>query len=266
MELAGNGTLTPRPNGPLNIILHICDMRAFITKATDLSMDLLFGGFRWAMLAAPVVLSFAAPVRAQTAYTVTETTEYSYADVEEQPLLAPEQATVARYGPFRVVANDRVEMTGGVESDTPRLFKAMLAAHPGIAQIDMIDCPGSLDDDANLALARMIRSKGIATNVPAHGSIRSGGVELFLAGTVRKAAPSAEFGVHSWQDSDGMEAKDFAVSDPVHTPYVTFYRDMGLSADQAQAFYDFTNRAAPFDGLHVMSGAEIREFGLLTKG
>src|SRR3546814_10235953 len=64
----------------------------------------------------------------------------------------------------------------------------------------MIDCPGSLDEEANLALARAIRRAGMETVVPAGGSVRSGAVELWLAGTVRRAAPDAEFGVHSWAD------------------------------------------------------------------
>lgn len=227
-------------------------------------MDLLFGGLRWAMLVGPVLLSVTGPASAESGYTVTETTEYDYADVEEQPLLAPEREALGSYGPFKLVSENRVEMNGGVGSDTPRLFKAMIAAHPGIGQIDMIDCPGSLDDDANLILARMIRAKGISMHIPKDGSVRSGGVELFLAGKQRIADAGAEIGVHSWQDSDGLEATDFAADDPVHAPYISFYRDMGLSDDQARAFYDFTNHAAPFGDVHVMSAAEVKRFGLLT--
>ena len=53
------------------------------------------------------------------------------------------------------------------------------------------------DDGANLRLGRMIRARGIATYVPAGGSVRSGGVELFLAGARRFADPDAEFAVHA---------------------------------------------------------------------
>ena len=75
----------------------------------------------------------------------------------------------------------------------------------------------------------MIHRAGIATDVPPGGSVRSGAVELFLAGAQRRAAPSAEFAVHSWRDADGLEARDFPASDPVNRAYLDYYREMGLS-------------------------------------
>ncbi len=223
-----------------------------------MSMDLL----RWAMIAAPVLLSFAAPVHAE---------DIALGYVDAATLEAPASAAPAarlrefqQFGPFRVVANDRVELIDAIDGNTPAAFASLLKAFPQVRQIDMIECPGSEDDDANLDLARMVRNAGIATHVPATGSIRSGGVELFLAGVQRTISPGAEIGVHSWQDSDGFEATDFAANDPVHTPYISFYRDMGLSDAQARAFYEFTNRAASFDDVHYMTKAEVARFGLLT--
>src|SRR3546814_6504196 len=61
---------------------------------------------------------------------------------------------------------------------------------------------------SKLILARAIRRAGMETVVPAGGSIRSGAVELWLAGVTRRAAPDAEFGVHSWADEYGREAND----------------------------------------------------------
>src|SRR3546814_3653109 len=71
-------------------------------------------------------------------------------------------------------------MAGDVTAATPRQFAAMLAAFPGLTRIEMIDCPGSLDEEANLALARAIRRAGLETVVPSGGSVRSGAVELWL--------------------------------------------------------------------------------------
>lgn len=227
-------------------------------------MDLFCSGLRWAMLLAPVVLSFAQPAHAAGAYIVTETVDFDYTDEEEPRLAAPAAASMGDFGPFRVVANDRAELIDGTDSDTPRLFKALLTAHPGLRRIDMIDCPGSEDDDANLELARMIRAAGVEMRVPSGGSIRSGAVELFLAGTRRVAEAGAEIAVHAWKDSDGFEATDYPPNSDVHMPYLRFYRDMGMAADTARAFYDFTNHVAPFDGLHVMTNAELRRFGLIT--
>lgn len=233
-------------------------------KSRESILDKMIDAARWLILGVPVALSFATAAPAETGYVVTETVEYEYSDLDEQPLRLPDTPANAQYGPFRLVAPDRVELIDAVSSDTPAQFRALIAAHPDVHQIDMVDCPGSVDDDANLALARMIRERGLATHIPAGGSIRSGGVELFLAGVTRTAAKDAEIGVHSWEDSDGLQATDFAADDPVHTPYLAFYRDMGFAPDKARAFYDFTNSAAPFDELHVMTPREIGAFGLLT--
>jgi hypothetical protein len=102
-----------------------------------------------------------------------------------------------------------------------------------------------------MSLARMVRKAGIATYVPKGGSVRSGGVELFLAGAERKADPEAEFAVHSWRDDDGMEADDFSADHPLHRAYIAYYREMGMSDAKARAFYDMTNSAAHDDALYL---------------
>ena len=178
-----------------------------------------------------------------------ETSVYEW--VEEAAPAAGSSPSIASFGPFHVVAPDRVELNGSIESDTPAQFNAMLRAYPAIHQIDMIDCPGTGDDEANLTLARMVRKAGIATFVPNGGSVRSGGVELFLAGVKRSAAPDAEFAVHSWLDEEGMEPDDYAESDPANAEYVDYYREMGMSAEKAKAFYALTNSVPHDDALYL---------------
>ena len=178
-----------------------------------------------------------------------ETETYEW--VEEAAPATVSAPGLANFGPFTVVTHDRAILNGSIESETPAQFRAMLLAYPQIRQIDMIDCPGTGDDEANLALARMVRKAGIATNVPDGGSVRSGGVELFLAGARRSAAPTAEFAVHSWRDEDGMEADDFAESDPVNQEYVDYYREIGMSEINARAFYAMTNSAPHNDALYL---------------
>ena len=171
---------------------------------------------------------------------------------------APEQG-IATFGPFRVLSEQRVELNGSIESDTPAQFRALLRAFPLIRQIDMVECPGTGDDEANLALARMVRKAGITTFVPNGGSVRSGGVELFLAGVERRAEPGAQFAVHSWVDEDGLEPDDYAESDPVNQEYVAYYREMGMSADKAKAFYDLTN-SVPHDEALYLKPVDIASF------
>jgi hypothetical protein len=173
--------------------------------------------------------------------------------------IAPSRTPLASFGPFHMVAPDRAELIGSIESETPAQFRALLRAFPGLTQIDMVDCPGTGDDEANLALARMVRKAGITTYIPDGGSVRSGGVELFLAGAKRRAAPTAEFAVHSWLDEDGMEADDYAADDPAHQAYLGFYREMGMSDANARAFYAMTN-SAPHDDARYLDRRDIARY------
>ena len=150
------------------------------------------------------------------------------------------------YGPFRVLDEGRVALMGVTDAASPAQFAALLRDYPGVRTIEMVECPGTEDDLANLRLGRMIRAHGIATHVPEGGSVRSGGVELFLAGARRQADPGAEFAVHSWQDDSGREPDDYAASAPENRRYLDYYREMGMSPIEAEAFYAMTN-AAPFD-------------------
>lgn len=169
----------------------------------------------------------------------------------------------ARFGPFSVVDDQTVRMAGDVDGSTPRAFAAMLAAYPHLHRIEMIDCPGSLDEEANLILARAIRRAGMETVVPKGGSVRSGAVELFLAGVKRSAAPDAEFGVHSWQDENGHEANDYPANDPVHAEYLSYYREMGLDPAKAQAFYALTN-STPFNDVRYLTRDDMARFVALN--
>lgn len=169
----------------------------------------------------------------------------------------------ATYGPFSVIDGTTVRMAGDVTSATPRQFAAMLAAYPGLKRLEMTDCPGSLDEEANLILARAIRRAGMETVVPAGGSIRSGAVELWLAGVTRRAAPDAEFGVHSWADEYGREANDYPASDPVHAEYLGYYREMGMDTAKARAFYALTN-STPFDDVRYLTRDDMARFVTLN--
>jgi len=158
-----------------------------------------------------------------------------------------------QYGPFRVIG-DRVELIGETDAMSPSWFARVLADNPGLSRLDMIECPGTLDDRANLQLGRMIRKAGLATHVPSHGSVRSGAVELFLAGIERSMEPGAEFAVHSWRDEYGREADDFSLDAPENRVYLDYYADMGMSSQQARAFYAMTNSVPHHRALWMEAG------------
>jgi len=152
-----------------------------------------------------------------------------------------------------------VEGTIGPESF--RRVNQFLNDHPEVQVLVLIDMPGSIDDETNLRLARLIRNLGIDTYVPENGQIASGAVDLFLAGNRRFAECGARIGVHSWADSDGATGDAIAREHPQHRLYLDYYAEMGIDAD----FYWFTLGAAPADDIYFMNPGEIARFGMVTE-
>lgn len=150
-------------------------------------------------------------------------------------------AAIARYGPFVVIDEARAAMIGASDAASPAQFDAMLRDYPGLATLEMIEAPGTSNDIANLALGRRIRAAGLSTHVPRGGSVRSGAVELFLAGVTRRIDKGAQFAVHAWLDEQGREPDDFAPDAPANRLYLDYYQEMGMSAARARAFYAMTN-------------------------
>lgn len=166
---------------------------------------------------------------------------------------------IASYGPFRVIDATRAALVGVTGDGSPAAFAAMLRNHPGIATLEMIECPGTENDRANLQLGRMIRAAGLQTHVPRGGSVRSGAVELFLAGATRRIDEGAEFAVHAWMDETGHQAHDYDADSPENRKYLAYYREMGLEADRAAAFYAMTN-SVPFSGTRWLDATEMRRW------
>jgi len=231
--------------------------------------------FRRLILPALAALLACQPAAAREVYTRTWVengitwTETTVVEVEEagsERLVGlhkpPARTGLANFGPFTVLDGNRAALVAETDSYSPADFQKMLRAYPGIAVLEMADCPGTVDDFANLRLGRMIRARGIATHVPDHGSVRSGAVELFLAGATRSAAPDAAFVVHSWIDENGREPDDFAASDPVNKAYVNYYREMGLTGENAAAFYALTN-SVPHEDVLMLGRADLAKFAAL---
>lgn len=204
----------------------------------------------------------AIPVAAQT-YVYEEVVE-EWVETGAQRFVSPqlahaEQQAIAAYGPFRVLSGNRAALVGITDSYSPGEFAQMLADYPGIATLAFIDCPGTYDDRANLHLGRLIRAHGLAVEVPEGGSVRSGAVELVLAGSTLTIADGAEFAVHSWLDDRGLGAWDYAPDSPEHSKYLDYYREMGMSREDAAQFYAMTN-SVPFESALWLDGSEMRRW------
>jgi hypothetical protein len=168
----------------------------------------------------------------------------------------PAPRAVTAYGPFRVIDSASAALVGITDTASPEEFSAMLRDYPAIATIEMVNCPGTDDDRANLRLGRMIRERGLATHVPEGGFVASGAVDLFVAGARRSAEPSAAFAVHSWLDDTGREPADYAPDAPENRAYLDYYRAVGMTVPEAHAFYAMTN-SVPFDSPRWLTRAEL---------
>ncbi len=157
------------------------------------------------------------------------------------------------------VQGTRLFMAGEITSRTPATFARLLAENPQLTTVVMTDMPGSLDDEAVIRMGYQLRDAGLNTHLTGRSEIYSGAVDLYLAGKRRTMEPGAVIGVHSWADGFG-EGADYPRDAREHRSNVAYTRDMLGSAD----FYWFTLQAAPSDGIHEMTRAEIARFGLLT--
>lgn len=213
-----------------------------------------------AMLAIAAALC-AGSAAAQDGWIVTEewvvVEEAGAASRYVSPLHERAEATaLASYGPFRVIDAQTAALVDITRASAPQAFAAMLEAYPAIATLEFVEAPGTYDDRANLRLGRMIRAAGLATRVSEGGSVRSGAVELFLAGTTREIAPQAEFAVHGWLDDWGRGAGDYPKGAPEHRRYLDYYTEMGMEESAAQTFYAMTN-SVPFEQARWMTGGEM---------
>ena len=134
----------------------------------------------------------------------------------------------------------------------------LVRAHPSVDRLVLRDMPGTRDVVSNDRLAREIRRASLDTHLEADSFVASGAVSLFIAGVERTAECGARVGVHAW-GSVGVDAQT-ALMDNLRGFLRDFLSDMGVDPD----FYDFTARAAPAKGLHIMTPEELEQWGLVT--
>lgn len=135
--------------------------------------------------------------------------------------------------------------------------------HPEIKVLVMQFVPGSDDDNDYMDAAWKLHRDGFTTVIPSDGLVASGGTDFFLAGKRRIIEPGACVGVHSWEDGGppAYQATDLPRDHEDHQDFLSFFNAIGVSAE----FYWFTISAAPADGMHWMSPAEINRFQMSSE-
>ena len=165
-----------------------------------------------------------------------------------------------------VIENKNAKMYGVISSDIERKVQILLSQCTDVQNIQLIDVPGSVDDEANLNALLKVYQAGLSTELLANSSVESGGTDFFLAGNKRTVEEGARIGVHSWaeQDSSGntVEGSSFPWGHEKHQPYINTYIKLGMSQQNAEDFYYFTINAASADSIHYMTSSEISQYML----
>ncbi|WP_262368443.1 alpha/beta hydrolase [Marinomonas sp. IMCC 4694] len=159
------------------------------------------------------------------------------------------------------VEDNYAYLFGVLDSNLVNTLSDMVEQHPNVTDLVLVDVPGSVDQQATMEGARLIRRLGLNTHIASTGYVLSGGVDLFLGGVDRTIGPGAGVGVHAWSDGSAMTAEALNIADPVHAVYVNFYLEMGIT----ERFYWFSLDAAPAERVYFLSPEEVYDFQLATE-
>ena len=159
------------------------------------------------------------------------------------------------------VEKNTVYLSGVLGADLVNQLSDMVRKNPNVTDLVLVDVPGSVDQQATMEAARLIRRLGLNTSIAPTGYVLSGGVDLFLGGVTRSIGAGAGVGVHSWSDGTRVTAKSLNVENPIHAAYVNFYLEMGVP----ERFYWFSLDAAPADRVYFLSPEEVYDFQLATE-
>ncbi len=176
-----------------------------------------------------------------------------------------------QFGIFKVLEDDKtVEMEGEIDTPSFNNFNDLLKTFPGITKVNIKNCSGSNDDAVNLRLSSKVHQSNIETHLLNNGLIASGGVDFFLSGVKRTIGTNTRIGVHSWAEGDGSgnvtaTATDYPVGHANHLPYINYYKSIGFTQEESEAFYYFTINAAPHNDVHFMTEAEIVQFKIIKE-
>ena len=170
---------------------------------------------------------------------------------------------LACYGPFHIINDTLVEMEGDMGGRVEKQFAKVLDKYPGIKLVIMKECPGSRDDVSMMEAARLLKSHSINTHLAETGKIESGAVDLFLYGGKKTPDMGGQFGGEGWSDG-GKEATDFPNGHEEHLLYISYYKEMGWSHQEAEDLYFFIINAATADGMHWMTEQEILQYEILS--
>lgn len=186
-----------------------------------------------------------------------EATSYTAPPAESSidPLLRPMQLDLK--------ANGVVELTGLIEPGSARRIREKFATVESEVKTVSLNSPGGSIEDA-IAIARMLRERGVATQVADGAICISSCPLLFAGGVTRKAAEGATFGVHQFYAETKLSQTDpaQAMSDAQLTiaRIARYLTEMGVEAELWLHALD-----TPPQSLYHLSRDELVRYALVTE-
>lgn len=175
--------------------------------------------------------------------------------------LEQDRVTPPRGGLKVEVSGDFAYLSGVLDQHLVKDLSDLIRNNPNVTELVLVDIPGSVDQQATMEGARLIRRLGLNTQIAPTGYVLSGGVDLFLGGVERSIGAGAGVGVHAWYDGTGLDASSLGLNDPIHATYINFYLEMGVP----ERFYWFSLDAAPANRVYFLSPEEMYDYQLATQ-
>ncbi|MBS9722237.1 hypothetical protein JYU29_16200 [Tianweitania sp. BSSL-BM11] len=162
---------------------------------------------------------------------------------------------------FAMDENGRLALTGRIIQGSAQTFVAKVKAHGGAVNTVVINSPGGSLEDA-MAMGRLIREKGFATEIPEGALCASSCPLMFAGGVARSAGQKAAIGLHQFYAAPGSsnDAAAALSSAQATTARISRYlTEMGV--DSALWLHALDT---PPQALYYLSQQERRSYKLVT--
>ncbi len=125
--------------------------------------------------------------------------------VDPRPFVTTETEALSQPMTFTLSAGGRLAATGSIVPGTAARFAEEIEARGEYVETVVLDSPGGALDDA-MEMAKLIRDKGYAAEVPDGALCASSCPLVFTGGTTRSAGDKAAIGVHQFYAATAGEA------------------------------------------------------------
>lgn len=128
---------------------------------------------------------------------------------------------------FELTGNGRLLATGAISPGIAKAFAEEIAKRGSYVKTVILESPGGSVQDA-LAMGRLIRDKGFATEVGAGKYCASSCPLVFAGGVERYAGKGAAIGVHQISSSSSANPGDMAAAQSMSATCQKYLREMGV--------------------------------------